>query len=262
VWISETGGWETPLYVNVVGTWDRKRGWHELTSHRLSSDELGDGPVARRLAAEGTTWTLYRLGQPIVAANSQRAVVVPADTEDVPVEAAIFWPRLHAPLDDMSASIRESFLAISSVRRIDVPTLRLLPPEDNLVDDLVRTALRKLGKRPGFKVTQNVAVDLDADGRTDRLVAVNLGADPDSETLILAMFDRDQGDTQTVVVNGSTEEVWHRPYIANILTVVDMNGDSFCEITIEVYGPDLSAYELYYYDGKQFKVALCWLKAE
>jgi hypothetical protein len=268
VWISETGGWETPLYVNVVGTWDRKRGWHELTSHRLTSDELGDGPVARRLAAEGTTWTLYRLGQPIVAANSQTAIVVPGIEEDW--ETAISWSRIHAPLDDMSPSLRESCLAISSVRRIDVPTLRLLPPEDNLVDDLVRTALRKLGRRPGFKVAQNVVVDLDGDGRTDRLIALELPEKPDppvmafamTGAMILAMFERSDGDTQTTVVREPTGEPWGPISQANILAVVDMNGDGFCEIAIEVYAPDLSAYELYHYDGGQFEMALHWLKAE
>jgi len=191
----------------------------------------------------------------------------------------------------MSPSIRRRFLALSSAHKIHSPSVCLLPPGDASVDCLVRAALRKLGKRLDFRVTQNVPVDLDGDGKTDRLVVIEFRAelDPEAESLaldldgdgktdqlvpirpipepnpgamILAMFERSHGDAQTKVVMDAADDVGGQIAQASILAVIDITDGGLCEVAIEVHAQDYSAYEVYDYGGKRFKRVLVWLVSE
>ncbi len=252
-YIRETDTSRHSQYVGLAGTWGRKKSWRDL-----SDGELSDEAVARRLAHKGTVWVLYHIGKPPIKVTSATPILVPAVEEGTEGDRG---PSIHAPLLWVSGRVEDpdlSYLAVSGVGKIDRPSVRLLPADEQWVNDLVRKALRKLGRGPEFTVTQNIAVDLDGDGRPDRLVAVSLGHRP-LAAMLLAMLDRGHGAVRTVVVRGPVDKVWSDTDQNVIVAVADINGDGFREIAAEVYGPDLSAYEVFAYDGKRFGTALSWL---
>jgi hypothetical protein len=199
------------------------------------------------------------MGKPPIEVRSAAPILVPEVEEGTEGDTG---PGIRAPLRWMSRRVEEPYLvylAVSGVGKIDRVSLRLLPPDDKWATDLVRMALRKLGKRQDFKVTQNVAVDLDRDGRIDRLVAIEFGG-PASAPMVFAMLDRGHGVVQTVVVREAVDKVWGDTSQNDIMAVADIDGDGFREIAVEVYGPDLSAWEVFSYDGKRFKQVLSWLQ--
>jgi hypothetical protein len=219
--------------ISLVGTWDSGRGWR----NRRKEDLL-------KLLPRGGTWIVYETGRSPVKVTTDKPCSREDEHGEVHVAASL---RSRPPISP------GGWVATYGSSRVDRRPVLLIRSVEDPTIHVIREQLRKRGfwRSPEAEIIQNIAVDLDGDGRNDRLVSVRAGLE-ESRTgpvdLVAAAVGTKDGRYRVAVL---TQNAWRRmkPWSqflgARVVAVADLNGDGRCEIGIRMEGNDYAGLDVY-----------------
>ena len=200
-----------------LGAWGRQRGWQAFDSNMDAVSPEWTSPC-----------TLSKLGFP-------------------PVTVA--WEDLMSAKQSLSGP----WLVTCGDAAFDSPSARVLPNELDIRAHWIRETLKMTGEwfsywpdHPDCEIRQNVEVDLNGDGRPERLLVVSGGITYDIDLVAVGFVDADGAVTEVEVL---TEDAWIeyrlRHLRAAIISAADLNGDGYCEVALRINIPDGFIYEIH-----------------
>ncbi|NIM06841.1 MAG: hypothetical protein GTO55_09900, partial [Armatimonadetes bacterium] len=258
--------------IRLAGVWQPKTGWRSAAN----ADE------DKELMPDGTVWTLYSLDERQQAVFNVVSGVVP------PVKATSGPPHIKPRYDPVHMKNRaEDFcvsaelgsppegeypLAVSGVDFIDERPVRVLPRGVDYITNQVCEYLVEEGpfKRPK-RIHQVLRADLDGDDEEEHLVTVRGHApayyEPEDRIIvcsnyaIAAAHRKQSGGYAISVLTQTSQDILRGAYgsgveHAEILAIADINGDGRREVAISTKGSDWWAFEVYAFDGSQFRQVL------
>jgi len=250
-------GWSRGSSTEVVGVWRRTAGWEDL----LSLYER-DAARVRSLVGASRTWTLFRIGEKPVHMKTGRLGVRDTAGGDKLLQVGVTTPSIA---DDYEG------LAVSGSSQMRALPARRLPLEDPAAQQVVLQILRGRGLSTGkVTLTQNYAVDLDRDGRSDQLCAaeVEIPEDRDGQRhsgcMIIALFrgPSEQAAPTAVVVTERTMKRLSEPVSplgvlsVRLLAATTSPRSRRCTIAFAVAARDYTGFELGTFARDGFKPAL------
>jgi hypothetical protein len=271
------GQYEYGGAVSLVGTWSRGAGW--VNPEFVSEDGYRyDESIFRTLLPGGGNWTLYHLGCAPVTVRSEAPELRPARGGDRWYSASIADPP-----EALAQPSYARWLAVCGGDTVDRGPIELLSKSDDAVTQAARDQVRQaVGRRrtellssksddPYTQAMQdqvrqttgvdaecyldeNIRVDLDGDGRLERIVTLGGGH-------IVGVFQTHVGDLQTAIL--LSKPLYYgdefNPGVgigARVFAIADINGDGSREIACVFGVADGSGISIYTFDGKEFRCVL------
>jgi len=242
----------TPVFVGyggrsivLTGVWSLRTGWR-------GTDDPSFGAHLPRSAK----WSLYHIGRvPVVTAGGA------PHTAQERSGQRYYCVDLAASADALAHAPGEpaDWLAVSGPATADRRQVTVLPTTQ---DSLVEEVRRRLGspglwQSPHSRVVQNIALDLNGDGRQDRLVTVNNGLFGDSNFIVAAWRPGKRALRLSVLARTVTSREERpdddRVLAARVFAVGDVNGDGLAEVAVSWGIPDGNGMDLYQFEPRGFR---------
>lgn len=233
--------------IGLLGTWSPQEGWRNRAGREFP-----------RLLPVGTTWVLYGLDRAPVVSVSGPARFVPPGAEDGEDSLASYNADLakEVPLPGS-----DPVLAVSGSGPVDRAPVTVSPDSNDKETWFIRQRAQRLGYWwPDRPVVQDISVDLDGDGVSERIMTVDAGMTYGADLVVVAK--RPELDVSIL-----TEDAWvflrsRGALSARVTAIADVNADGVRELGIAVNSFDFGGYQVVSWDGSAFRPVLwSWWEA-
>jgi hypothetical protein len=227
--------------IGLLGTWSPQEGWRNRAGREFP-----------RLLPVGTTWALYGLDRAPVVSVSGPARFVPPGAEEGEDSLAHYAADLT---EEVAPSGSDPVLAVSGSGPVDRAPVTVSPDSNDKEAWFIRQRAQRLGYWwPDRAVVQDISVDLDGDGISERIMTVDAGMTYGADLVVVA-----KGPELDVSI--LTEDAWvflrsSGALLARVTAIADVNADGVQELGIAVNSFDFGGYQVVSWDGKAFRPVL------
>jgi len=231
-----------PGSVSLLGWWGPKTGWQRWYA-------AGDLQAGEKLFRPGAVWTLYNLSCP--------GFPVEVTTEQPHADDYGDGTSLSAKIKRLPARGCRQWLAVSSPKRLARGRVRSVPATGDATTSAIRRVLRDRGiwETPA-RIVQNLAADLNHDGREERLLSVTFGEGERSQRMVFGAYRNASEGLEVAEIPGARKmSLLGRSWV-DVVAVVDIDGDGRREVAVNLPMDEYSGFEVYRFDDTGFHVVL------